>query len=272
MLGNRSRKSDINSDTGQLHPYRDQSTRYDLRQPLEFLTWLDDAHTTLARLSQPRLDTWANNARPTQRRPVRAFLQWATRAHLAPRLRLPPVPIYEAEPLTQHERIAWLRRILQDEKIDQLERVAVALLLLYAQPLERITRLTVQDFSHDDKGGLTIRLGTPPAPVPAPFDELITAYLQDGRQPTLANQSSDLLFPGRHGTLPLHVTALRRRLNELGLRPGAARGGSWRDLVTAAPPAIIADLLGYQAPTAERTAKAAGSTWARYASPRSSSI
>ena len=42
-------------------------------------------------------------------------------------------------------------------------------MLLYAQPLSRVLRLTVTDVTRDDDGQVLIRLGDPPAPVPEPF-------------------------------------------------------------------------------------------------------
>jgi hypothetical protein len=46
-------------------------------------------------------------------------------------------------------------------------RVAAALVLLYAQPVTRIVRLTVDDVI-DDGATLTVRLGDPPSPLPEP--------------------------------------------------------------------------------------------------------
>ena len=73
--------------------------------------------------------------------------------------------------------------------MDLTERVFGLLILLYAQPLPRIVRLTIDDITtspddsndagnkSDDVAGMFIRLGNPPAPVPAPFDQVIADYL-----------------------------------------------------------------------------------------------
>jgi hypothetical protein len=45
-------------------------------------------------------------------------------------------------------------------------RAAAAILLLYAQPVSRITRLTIDDVTQDGDQFL-LRLGDPPCPMPA---------------------------------------------------------------------------------------------------------
>src|ERR1700689_2036763 len=47
------------------------------------------------------------------------------------------------------------------------------LMLLYAQPLSRILRLSAADLSRGDDGQTWLRLGDPPSPVPAPFGTLL---------------------------------------------------------------------------------------------------
>ncbi len=51
--------------------------------------------------------------------------------------------------------------------MDLTERVVTLLVLLYAQSLNRVTRLTLDDISVEN-GQMLIRLGDPPAPVPPP--------------------------------------------------------------------------------------------------------
>jgi hypothetical protein len=51
-------------------------------------------------------------------------------------------------------------------------RIAAALVLLYAQPVSRIVRLTIDDVTDDDTT-VTVKLGDPPSPLPEPVAELI---------------------------------------------------------------------------------------------------
>ncbi|CCH79925.1 conserved hypothetical protein [Nostocoides japonicum T1-X7] len=251
-----------------LHAYRDQGNRYLLRQALEFLAWLRDQDQSLHTLGQADLDRWVTVATVGQRAAVGTFLRWAARTGRAPGLRIPPQHHPEGIPLRQSERLSWLHRAATDDRLDGLDRVALTLLLLYAQPIPRITRLTTQDIRRDRTGHLEIRLGQPPAPVPAPFDQVLLDYLEKSRRATAANPDCPWLFPGRHGTLPLHPTSLRLRLATLGLQPRAARSLTLRQLVAEAPPAIIGEMLGYRTSTTERHAKQAGTAWSRYAALR----
>ena len=47
-------------------------------------------------------------------------------------------------------------------------RVAALLLLLFAQPVSTLLRLTIHDLVEHDDGQLLLRLGSPPTPVPNP--------------------------------------------------------------------------------------------------------
>ncbi|WP_208024309.1 hypothetical protein [Amycolatopsis pithecellobii] len=69
-------------------------------------------------------------------------------------------------------------------------RAAGVIVLLYAQPLSRIVRLTVDDLGRDGDQVL-LRLGEPPSPVPAPVAELLLAWI--GR--TAAIQPHVLTIP-----------------------------------------------------------------------------
>ena len=257
---------------GRLHPYQDQGNRYRLRQAHEFLTWLRDRDQTLRTVRQADLDRWVTVATDGQRAAVATFLRWAARTHRAPHLRLPPRRCPDGVPLSQSERLHWLHRAATDERLDGLDRVVLTLLLLYAQPVPRICQLKTEDVRRSNKGRLEIQLGQPPAPVPAPFDQVLLDYLAQSRRATAANPDSPWLFPGRHGTLPLHPTTLRLRLATLGLQPRAARSITLRQLVTDAPPAIIGEMLGYNTSTTERHAKQAGATWSRYAALRAAAL
>lgn len=74
--------------------------------------------------------------------------------------------------ITQQRRLALLRRYVTDETAPLPTRVAACLLLLYAQPLTLVHRLTTDDVIEVDEE-LAIRLGEPPTPVPEPFAELL---------------------------------------------------------------------------------------------------
>jgi hypothetical protein len=63
-----------------------------------------------------------------------------------PKLSPPTIQRRQGESsMTQHQRLTLLRKILTDERAQLRIRVTACLLLLYAQPVSRIVRLTVDD-------------------------------------------------------------------------------------------------------------------------------
>ena len=150
--------------------------------------------------------------------------------------------------------------------MDLTERVIAMLILLYAQPLSRITRLTLHDITIDTHGQMLIRLGDPPAPIPAPFDAIITDYLAARPNLTTAtNPDSTWLFPGRRAGQPLHPTTIRSRLSTLQIPNLPGRSRALREMLLQAPPAVVAGMLGYTTSKAEAIAAETGATWKRYA-------
>jgi len=113
---------------------------------------------------------------------------------------------------------------------------------------------------------MCVRLGDPPAPVPAPFDDVIRAYL--AARPNLTtgtNQGSRWLFPGRRGGQPLHPPSIRLRLQRLGFPNLDSRSRALRELLLQAPPSVVATMLGYSPRRSETIAAQAGGTWKHYA-------
>jgi hypothetical protein len=261
------RRLNAAAETATRTDYRDQNARYRARQGAAFLAWLSTHHLTLATLDQATVDRWfARHPGQWQRAGVRQFLHWAIRTRHAPTLRVPPEQHRTGTILTQPQRLTLLRRVIEGDRLDPLEQVLITLTLLYAQPLARIVRLRTGDISHDHRGRTQLALGDPPIPVPSPFDAILTTYLAHRPNLTTAtNRDSDWLFPGRRGGHPIHPTTVRLRLSRLGLTATACRGRALHELVTAAPPAIVAGMIGYASNTVEHTAKQAGGTWNRYA-------
>ena len=125
-----------------------------------------------------------------------AFLRWAMSSKLLPRLAVYHQDTRNPAPISQRQRVGLLHQLLTGEEADLLTRVAAVLMLLYAQPLTRILRLTLDDILHDD-GEVTIRLGEPPAPVPEPFASLLLRHAgQRLNLTTATNADARWLFPG----------------------------------------------------------------------------
>ncbi|MGW5126965.1 hypothetical protein ACWEQ7_23555 [Streptomyces sp. NPDC004069] len=168
-------------------------------------------------------------------------------------------------PITQHQRLALLRQLVNRDDIPLQDRVAAVLVLLYAQPLTRITRLSSDYVQHED-GKVLVRLGDPPSPVPAPFDGMLLNYL--GQRPntkTATNPDARWLFPGRRAGQPVAPEAMAPRLRQLGFPTRPGRTAAIRQLVLQAPAPVIARMLGYNDDHTTCLAEEAGGTWKRYA-------
>lgn len=251
---------------GPIGHYRAQNARRGLRVAAGFLEHLTSIDTTLVGCRQGDLDRWFAHATSGDRRDLRSFLRWAIRTRRMPRLTLPPTLEHTPKPISLQQRIELLRRIHTGVDMDLTERVIALLILLYAQPLSRITRLRIDDITHDKDGRMLIRLGDTPAPVPAPFDALIGAYLAARPNLTTAtNPNSEWLFPGRRAGQPLHPTSVRLRLKTLGIPNLPGRSRALREMLLQAPPSVVAGMLGYSPGKAEAIAAESGATYKQYA-------
>lgn len=245
--------------------YRHQIARRQLRVAATFLEQLGAQHLVLADCTQTQLDHWFAHATESDKPVLRPFLRWARDGRRMPRLQLPPTKVSAPTPITQRERLAWIRRIHAGDGMDLTERVAALLILLYAQPLTKVANLTIDDITNVD-GQMLIRLGDPHAPVPPPFDTLIGQYLAERPNLTTAtNPNSRWLFPGRRAGQPLHPTTFRLRLQTLGIPNLTGRSRALRAMLLQAPPSVVAGMLGYSADKAEAIAAETGATWKRYA-------
>jgi hypothetical protein len=243
---------------------RDRNARRKMVKALEFLNWLAVRGHAPDECTQADLDAWHADYR-IARRPTQEFLRWCMRNKGMPRLEIPVIPTCNPAPIDQHRRLALLRRFLTDDQLPLMDRVVATLLLLYAQPLSRIVRLTIDDVIHEDDGVL-LRLGDPPTAVPEPFAGLLLAFLAARPNTTTAtNAASTWLFPGRRAGQPIQSQTMGLRLNKLGFVPTNARTSAIRQLVLQAPPPVVAGMLGYHDETAARHAADAGGTWKSYA-------
>jgi len=249
---------------GPIGASRDKQARRGLVQAAAFLTWLAARGRILTRCAQSDLDAW-HAEEFLARRPAQAFLRWCMASGQMPRLTIPTRSTSNPAPISQRRRLALLRRAVTGTDLPLPDRVAATLILLYAQPVSRICRLTVDDVLHDGDQ-VALRLGDPPSPVPEPFAALLLEYIAARPNLTTAtNPNSRWLFPGRRAGQPISPDTVKLRLRQSGIPVMHGRTAAIRQLVLQAPAPVVAGMLGYQADTTTRIAAAVGSPWARYA-------
>lgn len=265
---------------------RNQNARSRLRTAAGFLTFLnglDPTGRTLRDCRQADLDRWLATARSHDHVLLRPFLRWAAASRHAPRLRMPTEVRGTTRQVSAQQRLDAMRRTIDGAAMTSTDRVIVMLILLYAQPLTRIVRLTLDDIQHHqpshqpdaepgktaDEGGVFLRLGDPPVPVPPPFDQILLEHAAArSNLMTATNPGSRLLFPGRRAGQPLHPTTIRLRLQALGIPNQDLRNRALRELLLRSPAAVVAGMLGYNTTAAERVAAEAGTGWSRYPAVR----
>ena len=259
-------------------PYRNVNARCQLRRAAAFLHYLAASDRGLRDCGQADLERWFAIASRAERDQVRPFLTWAIRRHIVVGVHLPPTIRNGVAPITHQRRLELIRRIHDDDSIPLQDRVVGLLILLYAQPLIKITRLTVADLkiaepTPDPDADTTacqemevrLRLGAEAVPIIPPFSNLLLAHVtRRSNQTTATNPASTLLFPGRRAGQPIHPGSLRLRLQRLGIPNLNGRTRAIRDLLLQAPPAVIALLLGYDPGRAEVIAAEVGAVWSRY--------
>ncbi|OXM54470.1 hypothetical protein [Amycolatopsis alba] len=230
-----------------------------------FLTWLADHERTLELCNQAGIDDWHASHSEHERRSLRGFLIWGMTSKLLRPLRLPAQLITRKAPLPEPERIALLGRLLSGHDLPLRPQVAGVIVLLYAQPLSRIVRLTVDDLTRDGDEAL-LRLGEPPSPVPAPVTDLLLAWIaQRDNMNTATNPNSRWLFPCRRAGQPMHPRSLGMLVIGLGVPTTTGRTSAIGHHVLTMPAPVVADAVGYHPVTTTKIATRAGTTWNRYA-------
>ena len=246
----------------------DAAARYakqEITEAIKFLTWLHSAHSrTLATCRQQDVDEWLASG-PTTRSKVRNLFAWAKKARLNKSAQITHQQPPPSRALTQEQRLAWLRELLDGDCDSLADRVAGILLLLFGQRLTKIAALPTSAITVTENG-VRISLGQQPISVPQPFADMLTNHIRS--RPNLRATGgvatspwlSPSVRPGRH----LDPQQIMKRLRGLGIDLLGARNTALQSLVVAAPPPLVAELLGYSYNTAQCHAQIAAQPWARY--------
>jgi len=240
--------------------------RNQLTAAIALLDWLAARGLTLAQASQGDIDTWLTTGPAANR--VRDFLGWAAEQGHCPPLTVAPATFPTGTSMDPDERFEVLARLLHDDTLALTDRVAGSLLLAYAQPLSRITAITLDQIGRDDTGHVaTIRFGNHDIVLPEPLAHLIGTLIDTPRAYVglRAPNPSPWLFPGGQPGRPLTPSRLGARLGKLGIDARAGRRAALIHLAAHLPAAVLADLLHLTPGTAVRWVNNAGGDWSRYA-------
>ena len=236
---------------------------------IALLEWNRAHGKDLSTLSQADIDMWIVSG-PPSRRHARDFLRWAHQRRLCGQLDISrpasPLPVASGN---IDELTAIAKRLLADDTIALVDRVAGLLVICYGQLLSRIVELTTDRITTRD-GTTTLRLGNTDIDLPQPIENLLRQLAANRTGYTIIDSpEADWLFPGGQPGRPITLKQLQKRLGRLGIRARAARSTMLLDYAATVPPAVIADMLGIHPGTAIRWAHAAAADWNGYAALRS---
>ena len=232
---------------------------------IAFDDWLAQRGMRLADCGQADMDAWSVKAGPSAYA-LADFLDWAAGRRLIARLDLAGQPRRDGPSMDDECRWALVDRLLHDDGLALVDRVAGCLVLLYAQQLSRIVALSVDDVVTEDDA-VYVRFGTTKTIAPEPFGRLLVALAEGERSCTGVGSPSQShwLFPGLHAGRPLHPSSLGLRLRHLGITTMSGRRAALMHLASQLPAAVLAETLHLHPTTAVKWTSIAGGDWSSYA-------
>lgn len=232
---------------------------------IDFLNWLTGRDVSVTDLSQTDLDAWQAEGPSTREFAIR-FLSWAIKTKLVPaNLTMTPHRRGSRKMSAEDQQDAVDSITSNQPALNPRDRAAAILVLVFGQQIDRVVKLTWEDVIVSDEL-VTVTLGDIAIALPEPLDEPFR-YLAGERDlaNTAAHPATTWVFrgymPGQH----INPGHLRTRLTTT-FSTRAARLGTLHELTKLAPPAILADVLGYSPATIERHAVESAATYAEYVS------
>ena len=239
------------------------TARHHLRAAAALLDWLADHKLSLTTIGQGDIDRWLLTGPGAYR--ARDFITWAADHRHIRDVTIPVVGAATGAAMQPDTRWQVARRLLHDDTLELIDRVAGSLVLLYGQQLSRITAMTTSDVVRR-ADHVTISFGRHRIDVPHPLAGLIVELIDTGRRSGIgAPLASPWLFPGHHPGRPLTPSHLGRRLRTIGVPTMTGRRAALLDLAAQMPAAVLADLLGLHPTTAVGWVNNAAGDWNNYA-------
>ena len=240
--------------------------RQQTRTISRFINGLSDHDRTLGTCTQTDIDNWFATPGATSAQ-VTPFLNWSARnRNLRAGLDIPSASGSRepATPVDHQERWDIARRLVNDDTISPDDRVAGALVLLYAQPLTRVAGLRIGQLAEGRDGEITIIFDRHQIDLTEPFAGLARQLPIRRRQGAADHLETRWLFPSTRPDRPIHPTTIANRLRRIGIHPRAARAAAVTQLATEIPPALLAESIGISARQASSWVGLAGGNWSTY--------
>ena len=241
------------------------AAKQEITEARKFLTWLRDAHDVGPNgIQQAHVDEYLS-AGTTTRRHIRNYLHWLDPSPTRRFRKIDaPYRIANSTPIvTQEQRLQMVRNCLEFDQVVLSTRIAGLILLLWAQPLNRIVMLRRRDIS-PRIDGLYLTFGTVPSIVPPELADTFGDYFAHPSNQQTGNTGTDWLFPGTRAGRHLHENTLSERLKILGIDAQRVRNATLQDLTQQVDARSLIDLLGYSGTVITLHAARAGTPMSDY--------
>lgn len=242
-----------------------QAAKQNITEAGKFLLWLNENHHVPGtELRQHHVDEYLSGG-PSTREHIRNFVRWLSgqKGHQHGTLDVPFRTPHSMPMITQEERIQLVRNCIEDTTVIPATRVVGLILLLWAQPLNKIVSLRRERIIASPEG-MRILLGSYPAIIPEALTELFWQQLRNPGNQNTTNSDTPWLFPGRIAGKHLHPATLYKRLRLLGIDAQRARNATFRDLCQEVDARSLIDLLGYTRPVISHHAALSGTAMSDY--------
>lgn len=247
--------------------YATRSAKQEITEAGKFLLWLEtelDKH--LDQISQEDIDLYWSEGTST-RKHIRNFLIQRKIAGPDGPFNAKARQAMSSPMASTTSRLEAIHTVVEAEDVYLGTRVAALIFLLYGVPIGKLSSLQA-DAIQSDFGGMTIRLGIQPAPVPEPLIPLFASYLQHGANSRSMNKGSVWLFPSTLAGQHISANNLWNRLKVFGLQPQAMRNTTLFELAKELDPSSLAALLGYTSITMTHYSSDAGNNMGSYPAVR----
>lgn len=152
---------------------QDLNVRSHVTAANNFLDWLSGEGLSLGTCAQTDLERWMADATVSYRDETGHFVRWSVQHRHAHGLTYGTIRwTGPRSTIDSEKRWADARRLLNDNTLPTLDRVAGLLVILNAQKIASISQLTVDDV-HFDGENASITFGTSPVVLPAPLATLV---------------------------------------------------------------------------------------------------
>lgn len=243
--------------------------RAHINAAVRLLDWAHARGTTIDALTQADLEDYLL-VHPGARYSARAFLLWLGTSQTNTALTLPRRRQQLPE-VTMTDRARWasVELLLHDATIASQSRVAGLFLLLFAQPLNKITQMT-RDQIHHAQGRVTVTFDTVPIELPPVVAAVVLDHMNGHGSASYRLGDIEWLFPGRLPGRPIATETVRKILVHHDIHPRASRSAALYALAGQIPAPVLADLLGITRNNATQWAQLAARDWTNYVATRPS--